>query len=47
MLFRSGITIVGLFYRPTARVASTVGWISLALLGIYLANSWVLFRHGD
>ena len=46
-IIMTGITIVGLFYRPTARVASTVGWISLALLGIYLANSWVLFRHGD
>lgn len=42
----TGTAIVGLFYRPTARLASTVGWISLFLLGVYVVNSYVLFRYG-
>jgi len=45
-IIMTGVATVGLFYRPTARLASTVGWISISLLALYLLNSYVLFRHG-
>lgn len=43
----SGIAIVGLLERPATHVLRTVGWVSLALLAMYLLNSYVHFRHGD
>jgi cation:H+ antiporter len=42
----TGVAIVGLFYRPTARLLGTVGWISVFLAGLYLLNSYVLFVYG-
>ena len=42
----SGIVIVGLVYRPRARVLRTVGWTSLALFTMYLLNSYFLYLHG-
>ena len=42
----SGIVIVGLVYRPRARVFRTVGWTSLALFTMYPLNSYFLYLHG-
>lgn len=42
----TGIVIVGLLYRPKARLFRAAGWASLLLLGIYLLNSFVLYLHG-
>jgi len=42
----SGIVIVGLVYRPAARVFRTVGWASLGLFAMYLLNSYALFHYG-
>ncbi|MBI3140301.1 MAG: sodium:calcium antiporter [Rhodocyclales bacterium] len=42
----TGTAIVGLFYRPTVRLARTVGWISVSLAALYFLNSYVLFRYG-
>lgn len=43
----SGVAIVGLLYRPTARIFKTVGWISLLLFSIYLLNTYVLYLYGE
>lgn len=43
----SGAAIVGLLYRPTARIFKTVGWISLLLFSIYLLNTYVLYLYGE
>lgn len=42
----SGIVIIGLVYRPRARLFRTVGWTSLTLFTIYLLNSYILYLHG-
>lgn len=42
----TGIATVGLFYRPTARLARAVGWVSVSLIALYLLNSYILFRYG-
>ncbi len=42
----TGTAVVGLFYRPGAKLLRMVGWISVFLLALYLINSWVLFRYG-
>jgi len=42
----TGAAIVGLLYRPAGRVAGTVSWISVFLLGLYAVNAYVLFRYG-
>lgn len=41
----NGIAIVGLFYRPRARVFRTVGWASLCLLAVYLLNSFIMYLY--
>ena len=46
-LVMTGIAIVGLLYRPRARILGAVGWISLGLLTVYLLNSFVLYLHGE
>ena len=43
----TGLAIVGLFYRPKARVFKTVGWTSLFLLAIYLLNSFFLYLYSE
>ncbi|HKJ72649.1 MAG TPA: sodium:calcium antiporter [Alphaproteobacteria bacterium] len=43
----SGIVIIGIIYRPTARLMKAVGWISLGLFMIYLLNTYVLYLSGD
>lgn len=42
----TGVAIAGLFYRPRTRVFRTLGWASLAILVMYLLNSYVLYLHG-
>jgi len=42
----TGIVIVGLLYRPSARLFRTVGWVSLGLFILYLLNTYVLYLHG-
>jgi len=42
-MMMTGVAIVGLLYRPRARVLRTVGWASIFLFCIYLINSYVLF----
>jgi cation:H+ antiporter len=46
-MIMNGIVIVGLLYRPATRLFRTVGWVSLALLTLYVFNSYVLFLHGE
>ncbi len=43
----TGIAIIGLFYRPKARLFSSVAWASLGIFLMYLLNSYILFLHGD
>jgi len=47
VMLMNGIAVIGLVYRPTKRVLSTVGWTSLGLMTVYLMTSYVLFRYGD
>ncbi len=42
----SGAVIVALACRPVTRVWRTASWASLALLGLYLLNAFVLYLHG-
>ena len=43
----NGAVIIGLLYRPPARLFRAVGWISVLLLLVYLSNAYVLFRFGN
>ena len=42
----SGIFIVAMLYKPETRVRGTVGWVSLALLLVYLFSSYAIYLHG-
>jgi len=42
----TGVAVVGLYYRPAARVLRIGGWVSLALFLSYILNSWVLYLRG-
>jgi len=44
-LAMSGIVVVGLLYRPRERILRTVGWVSMTLFALYLANAWILYAH--
>jgi cation:H+ antiporter len=46
-LIMTGIVVVGLLYRPAARLFRTVGWASLGLFIVYLLNTYVLYLHGN
>jgi cation:H+ antiporter len=43
----TGLTMVGLFFKPTGRVMRAISWISLGLVAMYLLNTYVLFLHGE
>jgi len=43
----TGVAIVGLLYRPKARLFRTVGWASLFLFSLYLLNSYILFLYAE
>jgi cation:H+ antiporter len=42
----SGIFIVALLYRPETRIRGTIGWVSIALLMVYLFSSYAIYLHG-
>jgi cation:H+ antiporter len=44
-MMMTGLTVVGLLYRPKTRVFWRVGWTSLALLTLYMLNALVLFLY--
>jgi cation:H+ antiporter len=44
-LMMTGVTIVGLFYRPATPLFRAVGWASLLLVSLYLLNSYVLYLY--
>jgi cation:H+ antiporter len=44
-LMMTGVTIVGLLYRPTSRLFRAVGWSSLLLFALYLVNTYVLYLY--
>jgi cation:H+ antiporter len=41
----TGVTIVGLLYRPKTRLFRAVGWTSLVLFSVYLLNTYMLFLY--
>ena len=43
----SGIVIIGVLYRPGARLFKAFGWIGLGLFVIYVLNTYVLYLMGD
>jgi cation:H+ antiporter len=43
----SGAIVVGLMYRPRARVIRTVGWTSIFLLAIYLLNAIFFYVYSS
>lgn len=45
-LMMTGAVVAGLIYRAEARILKRLGWVSVLLAALYLANTWVLFRHG-
>ncbi len=42
----SGIFIVAMLYKPETRLRGTVGWVSLALLVVYLFSSYAVYLLG-
>jgi cation:H+ antiporter len=44
-LMMTGVTIVGLLYRPASRLFRAVGWSSLLLFALYLLNTYVLYLY--
>jgi cation:H+ antiporter len=44
-LMMTGVTIVGLLYRPPSRLFRAVGWSSLLLFALYLLNTYVLYLY--
>lgn len=42
----SGIVIVALLYRPATRFRGTIGWVSFALLIVYLMSSYAIYLYG-
>jgi cation:H+ antiporter len=45
-MIMTGAAVVGLHYRPRARVFRIVGWVSLTLILIYVLNTLVLYLRG-
>lgn len=42
----TGVTVVGLLYRPQTRLFRAVGWASLLLFTLYLVNTSILYLYG-
>jgi cation:H+ antiporter len=42
----SGIFIVALLYQPETRFRGTIGWVSVALLTVYLLSAYAVYLHG-
>lgn len=45
-IIMTGVAIIALILRPSGRVLNAVGWVSVLLAVVYVANSYVLFRFG-
>ena len=43
----TGVVIVGLIYRPRARLLRFASWASLMLFSIYLVNTWLVFLQSE
>lgn len=43
----SGIFIVAMLYRPETRLRGTIGWVSIALLIVYLFSSYAIYMIGQ
>ncbi len=41
----SSLVAAGLIFRPQRRVVLGLTWVSLALLMLYVLNSWIIFEH--
>jgi cation:H+ antiporter len=46
-IIMTGIVVIGILYRPNARLLKVVGWISLGLFMVYVLNTYVLFLMGE
>jgi len=46
-IMMSGVVIVGLIYRPRARLLRFVSWAGLMLISIYIVNSLILYLRGE
>lgn len=42
----SGIFIVAMLYKPETRIGGSVGWVSIALLTVYLFSAYAVYLHG-
>lgn len=42
----SGIFIIATLYKPETRIRGTVGWVSIALLAVYLFSAYAAYLHG-
>lgn len=45
-IMMTAMAVVGFFYRPNHRLAGTIGWSSVFLLVVYLANTLALYVLG-
>lgn len=43
----SGTFIVALLYKPETRIRGTIGWVSIALLLVYLFSSYAIYLYGQ
>lgn len=46
-LMMSALVVIGLLYRPKGRVLNTIGWISIFLILIFIANSFLLYQSSN
>jgi len=46
-MMMTGVTVVGLLYRPKTQLFRAVGWSSLLLFSLYLLNTYVLYLYGE
>ena len=42
----SGIFVVAMLFKPETRLRGTIGWVSLALLAVYLFSAYAIYLHG-
>jgi cation:H+ antiporter len=43
----SGIFVVAVLYKPETRIRGTIGWVSIALLLVYLFSSYAIYLYGQ
>ena len=42
----TGIFIVAMLYKPATRLRGTIGWVSIALLMVYLFSAYAIYLYG-